>query len=104
VGFEGDAPEHDEWRLLGPNTQLMIDPGSGGRAAIRDTCGDGAYRFHWSVIPSEESLPIAAGRTGGLARARLIAEGALRGYTEDWRGLLCADTEAVASNRYDRSR
>jgi hypothetical protein len=38
-------------------------------------------------IPSEESLPIAAGRTGGLARARAIAEEALRAYAEDWRGL-----------------
>ena len=50
---------------------------------------------HWSVIPSEESLPIAAGRTGGLARAQSIAEEALRAYAEDWRGLLGAETEAV---------
>lgn len=87
-----------KWRLLGPSTQLMFDAPSGARAVIRDTCGDGAYRFHWSVIPSEESLPIAAGRTGGLARARAIAEEALRAYAEDWRGLLGVDTEAVVSN------
>jgi hypothetical protein len=73
-----------KWRLLGPSTQLMFDPPSGARAVIRDTCGDGAYRFHWSVIPSEESLPIAAGRTGGLARARSIAEAALRAYAMDF--------------------
>jgi hypothetical protein len=88
-----------KWRLLGPSAQLMFDHASGARAIIRDTCADGAYRFHWSVIPSEESLPIAAGRTGGLARARSIAEEALRAYAEDWRGLLAADTEAVVSNR-----
>ena len=88
-----------KWRLLGPSTQLMFDPPSGARAVIRDTCGDGAYRFHWSVIPSEESLPIAAGRTGGLARARSIAEEALRAYAEDWLGLSGALTEAVVSKR-----
>ena len=43
------------------------------------------YRFHWSIIPSQESLPIAAGRTGGLARARSITEEALRAYAEDFR-------------------
>src|ERR1700738_2331348 len=62
-----------KWRLISPSTQLIFHPASGARAVIRDTCADGAYRFHWSVIPSEESLPIAAGRTGGLARARAIA-------------------------------
>jgi hypothetical protein len=77
-----------KWRVLSPSAQLIIEPASGARAIIRDTCADGAYRFHWSVIPSEESLPIAAGRTGGFARARLIAEEALRAYSEDWRGLL----------------
>jgi len=88
-----------KWRLIGPSTQLIVESVSGARAVIRDTCADGAYRFHWSVIPSEESLPIAAGRTGGLARARAIAEEALRAYAEDWRGLFRADTEAVVSNR-----
>jgi len=87
-----------KWRLIGPSTQLIFHPASGARDVIRDTCADGAYRFHWSVIPSEESLPIAAGRTGGLARAQSIAEEALRAYAEDWRGLLLADTEAVVSN------
>jgi hypothetical protein len=87
-----------KWRLLSPSTQLITHPASGARAVIRDTCADGAYRFHWSVIPSEESLPIAAGRTGGLARGRAVAEEALRAYAEDWLGLLSADTEAVISN------
>ena len=87
-----------KWRLLSPSTQLMVDPASGARGIIRDTCADGAYRFHWSVIPSEESLPIAAGRTGGLARARSIAEEALRAYAEDWLGVLGDEAEAVVSN------
>ena len=73
-----------KWRLISPSTQLIVEPASGARAVIRDTCADGAYRFHWSVIPSEESLPIAAVRTGGLARARAIAEEALRAYAADF--------------------
>ena len=72
------------WRVLSPSAQLIVDPASGARGIIRDTCAEGAYRFHWSVIPSEESLPIAAGRTGGLARARSIAEAALRAYAADF--------------------
>jgi hypothetical protein len=87
-----------KWRFLSPSTQLKVDPASGARGIIRDTCADGAYRFHWSVIPSEESLPIAAGRTGGLARARSIAEEALRAYAEDWLGVLGDEAEAVVSN------
>ena len=73
-----------KWRLLSPSAQLTVDPASGARGIIRDTCADGAYRFHWSVIPSEESLPIAAGRTGGLGRARSIAKAALRAYAADF--------------------
>src|ERR1700730_7844179 len=82
-----------KWRVLSPSAQLLIEPASGARAIIRDTCADGAYRFHWSVIPSEESLPIAAGRTGGLARARAIAEEALRAYALDF-GMLTEITSA----------
>ena len=73
-----------KWRILSPSAQLIVDPASGARGIIRDTHADGAYRFHWSVIPTEESLPIAAGRTGELARARALAEVALRACAEDW--------------------
>ena len=86
-----------KWRLLSDSAH----------AVIRDTCADGAYRFHWSVIPSEEFLPIAAGRTGGLARARSIAEEALSAYTEDWRGLrglVHVDTEGVVAAGHERAR
>ena len=73
-----------KWRLISPSTQLIFHPASGARAVIRDTCADGAYRLHWSVIPSEESLP--------------IAEEALSAYAEDWRGLVHVDTEGVVAN------
>jgi hypothetical protein len=73
-----------KWRFLSPSAHLIVDPASGARGIIRDTRADGACRFHWSVIPMEESLPIAAGRTGELARARSLAEVALRACVEDW--------------------
>jgi hypothetical protein len=74
-----------KWRVLGPSAQVIVDPTSGARGIVRDTRADGAYRFHWSVVPPEEPLPIAAGRTGGLARARSIAGQALRAYAADFR-------------------
>ena len=74
-----------KWRALSSSAQLILDPASGARAIVRDTRADAAYRFHWSVLPSEESLPIAAGRTGGPARARSVAEEALRAYAADFR-------------------
>ena len=67
------------WRVLSPSAQAIVDPVS-------------------SVIPAEEPLPIAAGRTGELARARSITEGALRIYAEDWLELVGAYTEAVSLN------
>ncbi len=73
-----------KWRVLSPSAQLIVDPASGARGIIRDTCADGAYRFHWSIIPAEKSLPIAAGRTGGLARARSMVEEALRAFAVDF--------------------
>ena len=75
---------------------MIIDPVSSARGVIRDTRVEGAYRFHWSVIPAEEPLPIAAGRTGELARARSITEGALRLDAEDWLELVGAYTAAVS--------
>jgi hypothetical protein len=74
-----------KWRFLSPSAHLIVDPASSARGIIRDTRADGAYRFHWSVIPTEESLPIGAGRTSELTRARSLAEVALRACVEDWR-------------------
>jgi len=80
-----EMPRRTNWRILSPSAQLIVDPASGARGIIRDTGADGAYRFHWSVIPSGEPLPIAAGRVGGLARARSIAKEALRSYAAEFR-------------------
>jgi hypothetical protein len=80
-----EMPRRTNWRILSPSAQLIVDPASGARGIIRDTGIDGAYRFHWSVIPSGEPLPIAAGRVGGLARARSIAKEALRAYAAEFR-------------------
>ena len=85
-----------KWRKLSPSAQVIVDPVSSARGMIRDTRVQGAYRFHWSVIPADEPLPIAAGRTGELARARSITEGALGIYAEDWLELVGAYTEAVS--------
>ena len=54
-----------KWRALGPSAQLIVDPASGTRGIIRDTRAEGAYRFHWSVIPSEEPLPSPPGALEG---------------------------------------
>ena len=83
-----------KWRALGPSAQLIVDPASGARGIIRDTRAEGAYRFHWSVIPSKEPLSIAAGRTGRAARARSITEEALRACAADFgkhTEVTCAD-------------
>ena len=72
-----DFSSHDKVRVLSPGAQLTVDPASGARSIIRDICAEGAYRFHWSVIPSEESLPIASGAPEGW-RPRSVAEPALR--------------------------
>ena len=92
-----------KWPVLSPSARLIVDPTSGARGIVRDTCAEGAYQFHWSVIPSEESLPIAVGRTGGLERARSIAEAALGAYAADfrmqteatWAGVAILDTHPV---------
>jgi hypothetical protein len=87
-----------KWRMISPSAQAIVDPVSSARGIIRDTRVDGAYRFHWSVIPADEPLPIAAGRTGELARARSITREALRIYAEDWLDLVGAYTEAISLN------
>ena len=87
-----------KWRMISPSAQAIVDSVSSARGIIRDTRVEGAYRFHWSVMPADEPLPIAAGRTGELARARSITQGALRIYAEDWLELVGAYTEAISLN------
>jgi hypothetical protein len=61
------------------SAELMVDPGCGGRRAIRDTGAAGPDRYHWTVTVFDETDPVAAGRTGELMQARSQAETALRG-------------------------
>ena len=74
-----------KWRALSSSAQLIFDPASGARAIVRDTCGDGAYRFHWSVTPRKSLSRSPRGAQGGPARARSVAEEALRAYAADFR-------------------
>jgi hypothetical protein len=86
-----------KWRLLSPKHSADFSSGfRGPRRHQRHLCRRGVP-ISLECHPPEESLPIAAGRTGGLARARSIAEEALNAYAEDWRGLVRCDTEAVVS-------
>ena len=60
----------------------MVDPRNGARAVIRDTGLDGG-RYLWSVLAAGEMDPVSDGRTDVLARARSIAETAVRAYAEN---------------------
>jgi hypothetical protein len=68
------------WRRLSPSAELMVDPQSGARCAIRDTRAAGAARYHWTVTLIGEPDPVAAGRTTDIAIARSEAEAALGDY------------------------
>jgi hypothetical protein len=76
-----------DWRTISPSAELFIDPECQARGIIRDIRARGADRFHWSVVVQEQSHTVAAGHTGNVARARSVAEVALRAYVEDWREL-----------------
>jgi hypothetical protein len=72
------------WRRLSPSTELMVDPRSGRRCAIRDTRAAGAERYYWTVTVFGEPDPVAAGRTAELQAARLEVETTLAAYAGDW--------------------
>jgi hypothetical protein len=76
-----------EWRRVSPIAELLIDPECQARGIIRDTRARGADRFHWSVLAPDQSHTVASGHTGRIARARPLAEVALRAFVEDWREL-----------------
>jgi len=80
--------ETPKWRVIGPTTELMVNPEARTRCAVRDTGADGAGRFQWSVTVLGQSHPVAAGHTAELARARSLAAVAFRAYVADWRELL----------------
>jgi hypothetical protein len=67
------------WRRISPSAELMVDPQSGARCAIRDTRVAGGERYHWTVAVVGEPEPVASGRTGEPGEARSQAEAALKG-------------------------
>jgi hypothetical protein len=71
-------------RRLSPSAELMIDPESGGRCAIRDSRAHGPERYLWTLTVFGYQQ-LAEGRTGQLAEARSRAEAALAGYAAAWR-------------------
>jgi len=72
------------WRRLSPSAELMVDPESGARCAIRDTRVVGSSRYHWTVSMLGDADLLASGRTGELAKARSEAEAVLAAYLADW--------------------
>jgi hypothetical protein len=63
------------WRRLSPSAELMIDPESGARCAIRDSRAHGPERYLWTLTVFGYHQ-LAEGRTGQLAEARSRAEAA----------------------------
>lgn len=72
------------WRRLSPSAELLVDPNSGARCAIRDSGRSGGERYIWTVTVFGYHQ-VAAGRTEELAAARSQAEAALAGYAAAWR-------------------
>jgi hypothetical protein len=82
---QGSPASTREWRRLSPSAELIIDPECQARGIIRDTRARGADRFHWSILAPDQSHTVAAGHTGRIPRARLLAEAALHAFVADWR-------------------
>jgi hypothetical protein len=77
------SPVAEQWRKLSPSAELMVDPDSGLRCAIRDTGATGSGRYHWTVAVFGDTDPVASGRAEQPAEARSCAEEALLAYAED---------------------
>ena len=69
---------------LSPSAELMVDPQSGARCAIRDTGAPEAECYFWRVTVFGYHQ-LAAGRTPELAEARSQAEAGVVDYTAAWR-------------------
>jgi hypothetical protein len=76
------------WRRISPSAELMVDPQSGARCAVRETRAQGAERYHWTVAVVGMPDLIATGRTSDVAAARSEAEAALGAYSTDRRDQL----------------
>jgi len=70
------------WGKLSPSAELLVDPQSGARCAIRDTRQEGGERYYWTVTVVGVSDPVAAGRASELGEARSRAEAALVAYAQ----------------------
>jgi hypothetical protein len=73
------AAETNGWRRLSPSAELLVDPDSGARCAIRDTGAPGIERYLWTITVFGDHR-LTEGRTGELAEARSQAEAALARY------------------------
>ena len=69
---------------LSPSAELMVDPQSGARCAIRDTGAPEAECYFWTVTVFGYHQ-LAAGRAPELAEARSQAEAGVVDYTAAWR-------------------
>ena len=85
--WQDDPASLQKWTRITQSAELIVEPECRARGIIRDTRAAGVDRFHWSVVPPNQPRPVAEGRTGEIARARSVAEAALRAYAEDWREL-----------------
>jgi hypothetical protein len=65
---------------LSPSAELMVDPQSGARCAVRDTGAPEAECYFWTVTVFGYHQ-LAAGRTPELAEARSQAEAGVVDYT-----------------------
>jgi hypothetical protein len=83
-------------RRLSPSAELMVDPPSGTRCAIRDTRAAGAERYYWTVTVIGASHPVAAGRTAEPQAARFEVETALTAYRGDWHEMSAGGNSANA--------
>src|SRR5205823_1430857 len=54
------------WRRLSPSAELMVDPRSGARCAIRDTRAADEERYYWTVTVIGEPDPVATARIGDI--------------------------------------
>jgi len=45
------------WRRISPSAELMVDPRTGARCAIRDTHTTNVARYHWTVTCVKETGP-----------------------------------------------
>jgi len=75
----GERPEPSRRGRFSPIAELLIDPDSAPRCAIRDSRRSGAERYLWTLTVFGYHQ-LTAGRTGDLEEARSRAEAALESY------------------------